>query len=453
VRPPLDYAPLLRRWSRELLASDLAGQLGVTGEVPDWLGTAPATAHAIDALEARLGLPLPPSYKQFLLTSDGWGPLSPFVHRLRPCAAVDWFVTENASAIEAWSESDDDGLSDAEYFTYADGNPYFRGAHLRHALQIADHGDGDLLLNPRAVTPDGEWECWFLAAWIPGVRRYASFAHWLVSEYRSFRRLANVSGAEPPLPAVAVPPPSVRRKAVRPARAKVPPRTPEELIAAMASADAAVRAKAVRELVGGFKGRGRATRRPDLVGPLTALVRASPDADVRSVCVQAVTELAPDGPTPAAILEAFDDADPWVVLSAIHARHYFPITAAFDRLCRFVDEVPDAMLKDSAVSALADLADPRAIPVLLRVLHDRGQTFDQLFGTAGLALAACGPAAVPHLVSALKDDDPRVRRAAVCGLDQVDDPAVAALLRAMCRDPDKAVRDRAKMAAATRGKG
>ena len=45
------------------------------------------------------------------------------------------------------------------------------------------------LLNPKVVTPDGEWEAWFFANWLPGAARYRSFVELMQAEYRSFRQL------------------------------------------------------------------------------------------------------------------------------------------------------------------------------------------------------------------------------------------------------------------------
>src|SRR5262249_28866812 len=38
------------------------------------------------------------------------------------------------------------------------------------------------LLNPMVVWPDGEWEAWFFANWLPGAARYPSFADWICYE-------------------------------------------------------------------------------------------------------------------------------------------------------------------------------------------------------------------------------------------------------------------------------
>src|SRR5262249_43841856 len=40
----------------------------------------------------------------------------------------------------------------------------------------------------KVVTPDGEWETWFFANWLPGAVRYRSFAEWLEDERETCRR-------------------------------------------------------------------------------------------------------------------------------------------------------------------------------------------------------------------------------------------------------------------------
>ena len=45
------------------------------------------------------------------------------------------------------------------------------------------------LLNPMVVTPEGEWEAWMFAHWLPGARRYRSFWELMGGEYRMFLRV------------------------------------------------------------------------------------------------------------------------------------------------------------------------------------------------------------------------------------------------------------------------
>ena len=63
----------------------------------------------------------------------------------------------------------------------------FRVEYLESALEISDIGDSAIfLLNPKVLTPDGEWEAWFFGNWLPGANRYRSFAELMEDEYHSF---------------------------------------------------------------------------------------------------------------------------------------------------------------------------------------------------------------------------------------------------------------------------
>jgi Tfp pilus assembly protein PilN len=127
-----------------------------------WLGEAPASEQQIAALEGRLVRALPTSYRSFLATSNGFQQQSPFIHRLYGVDEVDWFGVRNKGWAEAYRE------------TYA---------NLASCLQISDVGDSAVvLLNPDAVSPDGEWQAYFFANWIPGARRYRGFRELMEDE-------------------------------------------------------------------------------------------------------------------------------------------------------------------------------------------------------------------------------------------------------------------------------
>ncbi len=58
------------------------------------------------------------------------------------------------------------------------GAPSRAGKRRLTALEISDHevsGSAVYLLTPQIITPEGEWEAWFFAHWIPGAERYRSF--------------------------------------------------------------------------------------------------------------------------------------------------------------------------------------------------------------------------------------------------------------------------------------
>ena len=49
--------------------------------------------------------------------------------------------------------------------------------NLASCMQISDVGDSDVvLLNPDAASPDGEWQAYFFANWIPGAVEIGAFA-------------------------------------------------------------------------------------------------------------------------------------------------------------------------------------------------------------------------------------------------------------------------------------
>ena len=444
----IDWPELLRHWSAELMASDLADQVTPPPTAADWLGYPPASDADVAALQARLGLVLPPSYVAFLKASSGWRRLTFAIDRLRPAAEVERFGLENENAVEIFADVDDD-RPDAEFYEYPDGAAHgHRAAHMKHLVQVSDDEDGVLLLNPRAVTPDGEWEAWFFASWVPGAQRYPSFAHLMVGQFRSFREVQKVpSGGWVP-PTLPVPSATAKRRSAKKEAkgAKQPAPTVDELLALLESPDEKARGRAVRTLAGRVGGHGAwYVPRPDLVGPLSALFARSPDPAVRAVCVAALTEVAPNGVGPPPLLAALSDPDPGVVLSGIFALTYFPDPRAVGPLCRFIESGVNPLISESAMHSLVALGDPAAVSALAGVMTNVANEFDQSFGTAGYCLGQLGgSAAMAALIAALEHVDPRVRFAAVVGLCVTDDPRSTALLQRMVDDPDEKVSRRAK---------
>lgn len=444
----IKWQQFLETWSIQLLQTDLAKRVQPSTTRPNWLGYNPASEREINELERRLGVQLPPSYKSFLRASNGWRQTTPFVSRIRPCAEVDWFHVENLNWVEIYAVDGSDD-SDEEYYAYdGDGASDHRAEHMCSLLQISDVDDGVYLLNPQAVTSDGEWEAWFFANWIPGATRFPSFAHLLVHEYRSFAKLEGVVPVEGDVPALATLSPQEPRTSL------VDPSDFEEAmeqdvlqltIDNLTSEDEKTRDKAVKEFAGRIRGRNFGERRPDLVEPLTSLYYSTQDARVRGLCVQALTEFAEGNAPPAPLLDALSDSDPGVVLAGIWALHYFPNSNALEPLCRFIESRQYALINESAMGALREFADPRAVPALAGVLLDANCKLEQSFSTAAMALAACGKEGFEVLASAMKHADPRIRRAAVVGLDIGGRSEALPLLDQARSDPDPNVRQRAHM--------
>ena len=111
----------------------------------------PATEEAVLAVEERLGVRLPPAYRNFLLTGAGWDtepdPLG--------VDQIGWFAELEAEILAAWSDPDLE--YDREII-----------AVLERCLLIADDDGGAghyLLLHAGDVAENGEWTAY---SWWPG---------------------------------------------------------------------------------------------------------------------------------------------------------------------------------------------------------------------------------------------------------------------------------------------
>nr|WSX75538.1 SMI1/KNR4 family protein [Streptomyces sp. NBC_00899] len=160
--------------------------------VARWLGSASASAEEIVQLEERLGIGLPPSYRQFLQTSNGWLDTTSWIERLLPAQEVGWARDLAPESVSPWVDAAGTfEVSDENYYVYGEEQDpcLMRAEYLPHALKISHtpHATDVYLLNPLVVTPDGEWEAWYLAHWLPGARRYRSFWDLMNDEYEVFR--------------------------------------------------------------------------------------------------------------------------------------------------------------------------------------------------------------------------------------------------------------------------
>jgi len=181
-----DWPETLRQISQAILADldfstgNLRALITPAQRQAQWLGEAGATETELLAMECRLQITLPPSYRTFLQTTNGFGPLDHFIWRLKTCAEIDWLVKTDADLVELW-EADVESVPsvpDQNYFVYGDDQDagQVRGEYFRELLMVSDWGDaGFLALNPD-VQHEGEWEAWHFANWYPGAVRYRSFA-------------------------------------------------------------------------------------------------------------------------------------------------------------------------------------------------------------------------------------------------------------------------------------
>lgn len=147
-----------------------------------WLGAPAATEQQISDKEAELGTILPPSYKAFLLTSNGFQAISPLAGKLYGVQQLQWVKdTEDAG----WARQEEyymsQELSDEEYLVYGEEqrSEWYRAEYFQHSLKIADWYDGCcIFLNP-LIKHGEEWEVLEYATWFPGTQRYRSFGEFM----------------------------------------------------------------------------------------------------------------------------------------------------------------------------------------------------------------------------------------------------------------------------------
>lgn len=217
-----DWESFLRQWSQAILETiDDEEKRLLSPEVLEsgWLGYPGATEAEVARAEARLKVKLPPSYRAFLKVSNGWRQTASkndnFNHRFWSTEDIERFSVRHLQWIRAFTERNgttelvfeeefqelDDrwepvGITDEDYFIYgANQDPSsIRAEYLRTAIEISDVGfDSIYLLNPQVVTPEGEWEAWFFADYLPGADRYRSFQAMMEAEYLNFLELQTSS--------------------------------------------------------------------------------------------------------------------------------------------------------------------------------------------------------------------------------------------------------------------
>ncbi len=142
-----------------------------------WLGFDGAPADRLDALEQRLGVALPPSYRAFLAVSDGWLNLSAFMWTMATTETAGWLRDVDAEMAELLEEDEVEGLGE-------------------RALLVSGDGDAQYwLLDPGDVSADGEWAAYVWASWYPGLgERHDSFAALVDDQRASFESLSGRDG-------------------------------------------------------------------------------------------------------------------------------------------------------------------------------------------------------------------------------------------------------------------
>lgn len=169
-------------WSEEWIASREPAELDPEVVRQRWLGYAPAAEADVAAVEQRLGLRLPPSYRSFLLTTDGWRHAGEFVRKMRDTTNLGR-LRDLEPSWESWADLITEPPVDAP------GNPFGRG------LLISLHADaGVLFLDPADRDDNGEWAAYRVFSWGEFPQRYPSFTALMESEYQGFHQLRQPPG-------------------------------------------------------------------------------------------------------------------------------------------------------------------------------------------------------------------------------------------------------------------
>ncbi|MDP4507782.1 SMI1/KNR4 family protein [Nonomuraea turcica] len=128
------WRPFLERWSEEWLATSREEKTTrrpfeepISG---NWLGYAPASAAQVAEAEERLGRTLPPSFREFLLTTDGWRRAGVSGGHLVPAEDLGWLRDLEPMWAEAYDQSDEweDDWAAYELFSWSGMGPTRHGS-------------------------------------------------------------------------------------------------------------------------------------------------------------------------------------------------------------------------------------------------------------------------------------------------------------------------------------
>jgi len=177
-----EWREFLQSYSDDYLRVATDEELARLDEVQrenQWLGYEPASEDAVRAAEERLGVQLPPSYRSFLLTSNGWRNIDSLLYELLKVEEIGWLPEANPELWGIWAEDDDD-LTDL----------------LRRCVVLSGPADGDYwLLDGSKIGPDGEWTAYLWMASSGGEPEpYPSFGALVVHAREFFEKFSGQHG-------------------------------------------------------------------------------------------------------------------------------------------------------------------------------------------------------------------------------------------------------------------
>ena len=201
-----EWAALLKELSDFRLTDDPELRVRLAGEGKIWLGETGATETQITALEQRIGQSLPPSYRSFLMASNGFqwpshrkkqlhpGLLQHIGRNPPPTTRREFAVTPSGE----WLVVHDSipklyGTEEVDWFRVR--HPQLATGLAESCLQVSATGEcfsphgipgaAVILLRPPLKSPDGEWRTFFFAGWRHSGdlgRSQSSFGEFMSSE-------------------------------------------------------------------------------------------------------------------------------------------------------------------------------------------------------------------------------------------------------------------------------
>lgn len=409
---PINWQDRLKEWDKLANASPASDSAAPARRTAMGRQFAPASEAQIAAAEERLGIALPPSFRSFLLASNGLRIGIHEIGRIWGAEELKWFRADHRDWIRAYTQplagGPEDDISDEEYFSYRGGSEFFRRSHLKETLQISDVGDAAVyLLNPQVISKNGEWEAWFFANWLPGATRYRSFAEMMDAEFHRIAQLdwEQLVWVEGSLPDEYVGSPGSAKRKIKkrknPRERKILGKpvsgwSVDDLLAMLARDDYGI---IHDEVITGLTLLG--DRRA--IEPLVAKVR---HGNVHAM--YALKTLAPDL-LPDELIEILRRKQNW----GLHA----------------------------VAILLGEFNDIRAVPLIVDVVKDLRPEIWHEAEYIAQHLVAFGRDGVNALIAMLEDDEPTVRRRAAGALMYADDARVPDALRPLLRDPDTSARE------------
>lgn len=428
----------------------------------------PADPAQIAALEERLGVRLPPSYRTFLEITDGawaqpgWGlagpaepptdptdpdcPDDPSRFGLLGAGQVGWFRDREREYVDIWTGSfleygeygQDDpahpafrrSVAEREYLDHdRDQDPvHAKAGHVFYALQVSGDVDGyTVLLNPLVVDQHGEWEAWDFGSKLPGATRYRSFADLLAADVSALEHRLAGGGAATGL---SLDPDTLLARVAD-------PQTPDEDRGrAVYSLAAAGRTQDMVDLLLDLAGRGGLATRQAAVAVLgevddprvlPALVAAAGDPEPRvraAVVARLAASLDPEARRAVVTLLTNPDEQDFVI-SQVRA-------SGTDALC----DAWQLTRHPRLLRQLASYGDPRAVGPLAEAIVDPAVPAAEREWLVRYSSRSGDPALVPALVQASELPDAALQPIgeALQELGATDD-ATRVLIRALDDDP------------------